>query len=153
MANNRFFYVTFIRAPQEKVWRALFEPEFTRLWWNETVQESDWKVGSEWKIRIPDGRIADTGEVLEFDPPRRLKVSWRNEFIPGMAEEGYSRCAIELETHGDVVRLALTHEIDLEDSKLIAGVSQGWPALMASLKSFLETGEPLEMTRKWPGGR
>ena len=152
MASDRYFYAIYIRAPQETVWRALMDPRFTRRFWQETVQESDWKVGSDWLLRIPDGRIGGAGKVLEFDPPRRLSVSWRNEFIPGLADEGYSRCTFELETQGDAVRLALTHEIDVEDSKFIAGVSGGWPVILSSLKSLLETGEPLESTRTWPKG-
>jgi uncharacterized protein YndB with AHSA1/START domain len=152
MATSRFFYVTYIRATPQKVWEALTQPEFTRRWWNETVQETDWKVGSDWKLMIPDGRVGDAGKILELDPPHRLVVTWRNEFIPTLSDEGHSRCTIELQPQKDAVKLTLTHEIDLPESKLIAGVSQGWPALLASLKSLLETGEPLEMTRKWPEG-
>ena len=100
---------------------------------------------------IPDGRVGDSGKVLEFDPPRRLSVSWRNEFIPGLRKEGHSRCTFELEAQGDLVRLAVIHEIDREDSKLIAGVSTGWPMILSSLKSLLETGDAFEATKKWPG--
>jgi len=112
MSHDRFIYVTYIRTTAPKLWEALIQPEFTRQYWSEVVQESDWAVGSDWKLMIPDGRVGDSGKVLEFDPPRRLSVSWRNEFIPGLHEEGYSRCTYELETHGDLVRLTLTHEID-----------------------------------------
>lgn len=152
MANDRFLYVIYIRAPQERVWRALVEPEFTRRYWQETVQESDWNVGSDWLLRIPDGRIGATGKLLEYDPPNRLSYTSRNEFMPGLAEEGYSRCTFELETQGGVVRLMLVHEIGMEGSKYIAGVSQGWPMILSSLKSMLETGEPFESTRAWPKG-
>jgi uncharacterized protein YndB with AHSA1/START domain len=152
MADNRFLYVIYIRAPQEKVWRALIEPEFTRVYWSQTHQESVWTVGSDWKLMIPDGRVGDTGQVLEFNPPNRLAVSWRNEFMPEIHAEGHSRCTFELETQGDAVRLTLTHEIDRENSKLIAGVSAGWPILLSSLKSLLETGDALEATKKWPEG-
>jgi uncharacterized protein YndB with AHSA1/START domain len=147
--HSRFLYVTYIRTTQEKLWEALIQPEFTRQYWSQVVQESDWKVGSDWKLMIPDGRVGDAGKVLEFDPPRRLSVSWRNEFLPGLREEGHSRCTYELETQGDLVRLTLTHEIDVDDSKLIAGVSTGWPMILSSLKSLLETGDA---TKKWPEG-
>lgn len=152
MGSGRYSYVIYIRAPQEKVWRALMEPEFTRQYWQETVQESDWTIGSDWLLRIPDGRVGGAGKVLEFDPPRRLCVSWRNEFIPGLADEGHTRCTYELETQGDAVRLTLTHESDVKGSKIIAGVSQGWPVILSSLKSLLETGAPLDSTRAWPKG-
>ncbi len=152
MAGSKFVYVTYIRTTREKLFDALRKPEFTRQWWNETVQESTWQKGASWINRIPDGRVADSGEVLEYDPPRRFVVSWRNEFLPGLREEGYSRCAFDLEPADDAVKLTVTHEIDLEKSRLIEGVSNGWPHLLASLKSLLETGEALNGTRHWPKG-
>jgi uncharacterized protein YndB with AHSA1/START domain len=152
MAESRFVYVTFIRTTTAKLWKALLDPEFTRQYWVETTQESEWKPGSSWQINIPDGRIADSGEVLEIEPEKRLVLKWRNEFIPEMHADGYSRMTYELEQQGDTVKLTLVHEIDKPDSKLIAGVSNGWPAILSSLKSLLETGEPLEVTRRWPKG-
>jgi uncharacterized protein YndB with AHSA1/START domain len=143
MAESRFVYVTFIRTTTEKLWKALLDPEFTRQYWVETWQESEWKPGSSWQITIPDGRVADSGEVLEIEPEKRLVLKWRNEFIPEMHADGYSRMTYELEQQGDAVKLTLVHEIDKPDSKLIAGVSNGWPAILSSLKSLLETGQPL----------
>jgi uncharacterized protein YndB with AHSA1/START domain len=152
MADSRFVYVTYIRTTPEKLWQALIEPEFTRQYWVETWQKSEWKPGASWHLMIPDGRIGDSGEILEIEPGRRLVLSWRNEFKPELREEGYSRLIYELEENGDTVKLTLIHEIDKPDSKLIDGVSNGWPAILASLKSLLETGEPLEQTRRWPKG-
>jgi uncharacterized protein YndB with AHSA1/START domain len=76
---------------------------------------------------IPDGRVGDGGEIPEIDPPRRLVLSWRNEFIPEMREEGFSRMTYELEQKADAVKLTVIHEMDRDDSKLIRGVSTGWP--------------------------
>ncbi len=151
-APSRFLYITYIRTTPEKLWAALIEPEFTRQYWAGTHQESGWKVGSDWKIMIPDGRVGDSGTILEFDPPRRLKMTWRNEFIPEMKAEGHSTCTYELELAGSAVKLTLTHEIDTPDSKLIGAVSEGWPHILASLKSLLETGESLIESRDWPEG-
>jgi uncharacterized protein YndB with AHSA1/START domain len=152
MADSRFVYVTYIRTTREKLWQALLDPEFTRRYWCETWQESDWKPGSSWRIITPDGRVADTGEILENDPPRRLVLSWRNELVPDAHAEGHSRLTYQLEQQGDSVKLTLTHEIDKPDSKLIEMTSTGWPMILASLKSLLETGESLEATRRWPKG-
>lgn len=152
MGNSRFVYVTYIRTTPEKLWRALIEPEFTRRFWAETWQECDWKPGASWRLMIPDGRVGDSGEVLEIEPQRRLVLSWRNEFKPELREEGYSRLTYELEQQGESVKLTVLHEIDRPDSKLIEVLSGGWPILLASLKSLLETGEPLEETRHWPEG-
>lgn len=99
---------------------------------------------------IPDDRVGDSGEVLEIEPPRRLVLSWRNEFVPELASEGPSRLTYELVSVGESVKLTMIHEMDRPDSKLVEALSQGWPHILASLKSLLETGESLVETRKWP---
>lgn len=151
-AESRFVYVIYIRTTPAKLWQALLDPEFTRQYWVETWQDCEWTKGATWKLMLPDGRVGDAGEVLEIEPERRLALSWRNEFIPDMREEGYSRMTYELEPQGDTVKLTVTHESDTSDSKLINSVANGWPNILSSLKSLLETGESLEATRKWPEG-
>lgn len=152
MPDSKFVYVTYIRTTPEKLWQALIDPEFTRQYWCETHQESEWKPGASWRIMIPDGRVGDSGEIVEIDPPKRLVVTWQNQFVPEMREEGYSRLTYELEPIGESVKLTLIHEMDRPESKLIDAVSTGWPHILASLKSLLETGEALAETRKWPEG-
>ncbi len=152
MAESTFVYVTYIRTTREKLWRALIEPEFTRKYWVETWQESEWKPGAAWRIMIPDGRLADSGEILDIEPHKRLVLKWRNEFKPELRDEGFSRLTYELEQVGESVKLTLIHESDKPGSKLIDAVSQGWPHILASLKSLLETGESLVETRRWPEG-
>lgn len=152
MTESRFVYVTYIRTTPEKLWNALIDPEFTRQYWSEVVQESEWKPGAPWRTMIPDGRVGDSGQVVEFDPPRKLVVTWRNEFKPELREEGYTQLTQELEQMGDMVKLTTTHSSAKPDSKVIDAVSGGWPMILASLKSLLETGESLMATRKWPEG-
>jgi uncharacterized protein YndB with AHSA1/START domain len=152
MASSRFVYVTYIRTTPEKLWHALIDPEFTRQYWCETYQESEWKPGASWRIMAPGGRIADSGEILEFDPQRKLVLTWQNQLFPEVQAEGHSRLTYEMEKVGESVKLTLIHEIDKPDSKLIESVSGGWPHILASLKSLLETGEPLDETRHWPEG-
>jgi uncharacterized protein YndB with AHSA1/START domain len=152
MASSRFVYVTYIRTTAEKLWKALTDPEFTRQCWSGTTQECDWKPGAAWKLIIPDGRIADSGEVLEIEPGRKLVLSWRNEFKPELKAEGFSRMTYEIEKQVESVKLTIIHEIDQPDSKFIEAVSSGWPWIISSIKSLLETGKPLEETRHWPEG-
>ncbi|WP_435018203.1 SRPBCC family protein [Tundrisphaera sp. TA3] len=152
MSESRFAYVTYIRTTPEKLWRALLEPEFTRQFWCETWQDSEWKPGASWRLMAPDGRMADEGEILEIEPGRRLVLTWRHQLSDEMREEGHSRMTCELEPVGESVKLSILHEIDRPGSKLIESVSEGWPHLLASLKSLLETGEPLAETRLWPEG-
>jgi uncharacterized protein YndB with AHSA1/START domain len=152
MAESEFVYVTYIRTTPEKLWRALLEPEFTRQYWMGTVQECEWKPGASWKIVFPDGRLADSGEVVEIDPPRKLVLKWKHELFPELTGEGFSRMTYTLEPQGDMVKLTLLHEMDKRESKFIKAVGGGWPIIIASLKSLLETGESLESTRSMPKG-
>lgn len=152
MSKSQFVYVIYIRTTPARLWQALTEPEFTRQFMSETWQDCDWTPGSSWKLMIPDGRVGDSGTVLEIEPERRLVLSWRNEFKPELRAEGYARLTYELEPQDDMVKLTVQHEIDRPDSKLIEAVSGGWPLILASVKTLLETGESLVATRKWPEG-
>jgi uncharacterized protein YndB with AHSA1/START domain len=152
MAKSEFVYVTFIRTTMEKLWNALREPEFTRQFWFDTVQECEWKKGSSWDIRFGNRRLADTGEVVEIEPPRKLVLKWSNELFPELKAEGYSRMTYELDEQGETVDLTLMHQMDVNESTFIEKVSGGWPIIIASLKSLLETGMPLRMTQQSPKG-
>ncbi len=152
MPKSRFVYVTYIRTTPEKLWHALLDPEFTRQYWSETWHDCEWKPGAAWRLMLPDGRVADSGEVLEIVPEKQLVWTWKNEFKPELREEGHSRMTYELEQIGDTMKLTVIHEMDKPESKFIEAVSNGWPAIMASLKSLLETGDSLEMTKRWPKG-
>ncbi len=140
MSTERFVYVTYIRTTPEALWAALTEPEFTRRYWSGYWPDTSWEVGSPWRLTGPEGKVADLGEVLEFDPPRRLAVSWLHQLREELKAEGASRASFDLEPHGDMVKLTVIHEIDKTGSKLIAAVSTGWPMILSSLKSLLETG-------------
>jgi uncharacterized protein YndB with AHSA1/START domain len=150
MAKEKFVYVTYIRTTIDKLWEALTTPEFTRAYWFGVTLESDWKEGSSWRLVRPDGEVADGGKVLAVEKPKRLVLSWRNEFRPELRAEGYARATFLLEAAGSAVKLVIEHEIEREGSKLIESVSNGWPKILASLKSLLETGSSFEETRRWP---
>src|ERR1700733_3291514 len=143
MAKSEFVYVTYIRTTPEKLWDALTEPEFTRQYWFGVWHDCSWEKGARWQLKRGDGSVADAGEVVEIDRPRRLVLSWRNEFRPELKAEGAGRATIELEPVGDAVKLTITHEIERDGSKLIEAVSGGWPKILSSLKSLLETGKPM----------
>ncbi len=145
---TRFVYVTYIRTTPEKLWAALTQPEFTRQYWFGVTMETDWKAGSDWTMKLEDGRVMDAGSIVESDPPRRLVIKWRNEWKPEFKAEGYSRCTMELEPSGDAVKLSVLHEMDVPNSGFInEGVSTGWPKILSNLKSLLETGSVM-MTEK-----
>ena len=149
MEKSTFVYVTIIRTTPEKLWAALTETGTPREFFWATAQEAEWKVGGIWKSVAPDGTLVDGGEVLEIDPPKRLVLKWRHEMRAEMKEEGYSRMTYELEPKGDAIKLTVLHEMDHGQSKFIEAVSGGWPTILSSLKSLLETGESLVETRSW----
>lgn len=143
MSEPSFVYVTYIRTTPEKVWEALTSPAFTEKFWYGRRIESDWKLGSSVASTFksePDF----SGEVLESEPPRRLVFTFRvADSRAAEHAEGYSRVAYDIERQGPVVRLCVTHDRFPDNSVVLRGVSRGWPAILSSLKSFLETGTPL----------
>ena len=147
MPQSTFVYVVYIRTTPDELWKTLVDSERHPIWWFGARVESAWKTGAPWKMTFSDGRMADSGEVLAFEPPRRLQLRWRNEWSPELKEEGYSVCTMELEPIERAVKLTVTHEIDRKESRFIGAVSQGWPRILSNLKSLLETGAPVDTTK------
>ena len=140
MTESRFLYITYIRAPAEKVWDALTDPAQNKVFWSGYHQETSWAVGADFAIVGPEGQAWDTGKVLAFDPPRRFSVTWVHQHDAAMKAEGESTCSFDLETLGEMTKLTVTHAMPVAASKLIGAVSTGWPMIMSSLKSLLEIG-------------
>jgi len=147
--SSRFVYVTYIRSTPRKVWDALLKPEFTRRYFFGVSLESDWRVGSPWRMRQLDGSVTDAGVVLEARPPKRLVLKWRNEF-PERKPEGYTTCTFEITKEKGLTRLSIVHEGKGANSKTIASVSEGWPRILSNLKTLFETGALLFPEPKQP---
>lgn len=136
-------YITYIRASPQRIWDALTRSEFTSQFLFGRTVESDWRQGSPWRMLQPDGSPDVSGEVLESDPPRRLKVSWRVEWA-GQLEPAI--VTYDIEQVGDVAKLTLTqHMPGAIPRKFVKAGQQGWAIIMSSLKSLLETGEAIVM--------
>jgi uncharacterized protein YndB with AHSA1/START domain len=143
MSGTKFVYVTYIRTTPEKLWEALTNPEFTRQYWFGVTQECEWKKGASWTLRMPEIGVADTGEVLEIERPRKIVLKWRNEFRPELKAVGYTQCTFEIEAADEVTKLTVIHEAPAGGEAMIEAVSQGWPMILSSLKTLLETGHGL----------
>jgi|SRR5918911_798375 uncharacterized protein YndB with AHSA1/START domain len=139
MSDSKFVYVTYIRTTPEKLWHALTAPEVIKQYRFGMIVESEWTAGSTWRM-YADGSLMDSGEILESVPPKRLVMSWLNEWKPEFKAEGNSRCVFEIEPTGASAKLTLTHSLDRADSEFIRAVADGWPMVMSNLKSLLETG-------------
>jgi uncharacterized protein YndB with AHSA1/START domain len=136
----KFVYVTYIASTPEKVFRALTSAEMSKQYWSGNFVESDWKVGSPFALRLPRHEKEDiTGEVLEFDPPRRLSYTFCTHH-GGMEGEGASRVLFEIEPYQDQVKLTVIHDGFEPGSKVFESISKGWPHVLSSLESYLESG-------------
>jgi uncharacterized protein YndB with AHSA1/START domain len=140
---EKYVYVTYIRTAPQKLWDALTQKEFQKKYWFDMYQDSEWKTGAKWSMNRANGEVTDAGEILEIDPPRRAVIRWRNEFRPELTAEGYSTCTYEIEKEGELCKLTVLHEIEATQSKFIEAVSGGWPKILSSLKTLLETGTAL----------
>ena len=142
MPKAKFTYETYIATTAETLWKALLDGEFTRQYW-QRENVSDWQEGSEWEHRRTDSThaVAILGEVVAAAAPNHLVITWADPRDKGKKER-YSRVTFDIETVGTMVRLTVTHE-DLEPD-MERRVSRGWPRVLSSLKSLLETGKPLD---------
>jgi uncharacterized protein YndB with AHSA1/START domain len=140
-----FVYVTYILSTQERVFEAITKPEFARAYWgHENV--SDWKVGSQWRhIRADEKRdVQLVGRVIESEPPKRLVISWANASQQDDPAKT-SRVTFDVEPQGEMVRLTVSHDELEAGGGMEKGIRRGWPLVLSSLKSFLETGRAIDI--------
>jgi uncharacterized protein YndB with AHSA1/START domain len=140
MKKQKFVYTTYIRSTPKKTWDAITKPEFTRQYWGEMANVSDWKEGAKWEHVTAANEVWIVGKVVESNPPKRLVVTWAD---PDNLKEK-SRVTFEIEPDRDMVCLVVTHDKLKPGSKMESGVSRGWPLVLSSLKTFLETGKGLD---------
>jgi len=143
MDKPQFVYVVYVATTMEKLWNALLDAQMTAKYWqHENV--SDWKPGSRWEHREAnkERKLKLLGKVVESSPPKRLVLTWADPADEGRPEK-HSRVTFELEPMRGVIRLTVTHDLLEPGSRMLEGISEGWPKVLSSLKSLLETGQPL----------
>jgi uncharacterized protein YndB with AHSA1/START domain len=163
-----FTYTNYIHAAPEQVWQGLTDPAMTKRYWRHHMAgpktfRSDWKKGSTWDLEHKKVGlvVSDPGQViLESDPCRRLSYTWHS-FTPqwaaevGMDEataeawraEPRSKVTFDMEDIGrGVTKLTVTHDGFSPGSRVQQAISEGWPAVLSSLKTLLETGTALPAT-------
>ncbi len=137
-------YTIYIASTPEKVWEALTSAELSRKYFFGNSVEVELKVGGAYIVRTPDGALHISGEVVECEPPRKLTVTFNVNWPELIEKLGPTLVTYEVGPVGDAVRLTMSeaHDRPLSDD-ILSGGRQGWPAILSSLKSLLETGKPL----------
>ena len=144
-------YTIYIASTPQQVWQALTSAEFSRKYFFGNAVEVDLRIGGSYVVRTPDGSLHISGEVIECVSPRKLTITF-NVNWPALIEKlGPTLVTYEIEPAGDVVRLTMTeaHDRPLSDD-ILSGGRMGWPAILSSLKSLLETGEALVIKMQPP---
>jgi uncharacterized protein YndB with AHSA1/START domain len=151
MDRPSFVYVIYIATTPEKLWNALIDGEMTKQYWGLTRNVSDWKAGSPWQHQDYDDPniVKITGTVIESAPPRRLVLTWAWP-SDAVDEAKHSRVTFDIEPFMEnTVRLTVTHSELEPDSKMLHGITQGWPGVLSGVKTLLETGKPMMTPRRW----
>jgi uncharacterized protein YndB with AHSA1/START domain len=147
MSKPQFVYSTFIKTTPEKLWDAITKPEFTRQYWGGMENHSaDWRQGSKWEHHNPADKadpIWIHGKVLESDRPKRLVLSWVDP--ENLSDE--SRVTFEIEPFDDLTQLTVVHGDFKPGSTMEPKITWGWPRVLSSLKSYLETGAGIDILK------
>jgi uncharacterized protein YndB with AHSA1/START domain len=150
LTNESTVYVIYIAAPPDTVWQALTTSEFTTRYFFGRSVESDWKEGSPWVLRMPDGRVDVKGIVREARRPNRLSVTWNVDWLEPKPPECFVTYDIE-DTGNGVTRLTMTEEHPVAIPRAwLEGGRKGWPMILSGLKSLVETGKPLGLPTPVP---
>ena len=142
MSANDYEYTIYIRTTPEALWAALTDNQSARAWWSDTRMVSDFRSGSPLAF-VRNGQEDVLGEIMEAEAPYRLAHTFRVARIGPMHDEGVSLVTFEVKENGPSVMLKVTQQGFPDNSAVRRGVSQGWPAILSSLKTMLEGGEPL----------
>ena len=146
MSKPQFVYTTLIRTTPEKLWDAITTPEFTRQYWGGLENHSDWKPGSKWEHRNPADKqdpVWVTGRVVESNRPKRLVITWADP--EDLTDE--SRVTFEIQQMENIIQLTVIHGDFKAGSSMAPKIEQGWPKVLSSLKSYLETGTGIDIMR------
>jgi len=137
----RTVYVTYIASTPEKVWQALTSSEFTRKYFWDRDIELEPKLGGVFALKLSDGKVNVSGKVIGYDPPRKLSVTWKVEWPEEFRKLPECVVTYEIAQAGEAVRLTMTesHSWNVPEA-ILSGGRTGWPAILSSLKSLLETG-------------
>ncbi|SDT68165.1 SRPBCC domain-containing protein [Actinoplanes derwentensis] len=165
MSDTQVFRI-WIKAPAEKIWTAITDPEWNAKYAYAAPQFYDLTKGGRYYSTANQGmkdyaaangfdmpEIILDGEVIEADPPRRLVQTWRMLMDPTTGAEPFTTLTYEIEEAGaGVQRVTITHDTPgaPATAAMVRGSAEagaegggGWAWVLSDLKSLLETGKIL----------
>lgn len=149
--NPSFVYATYIAASPEQVWKALTDGDFTTKYFFGRRFQGDLRKGGDWRLSMEDGKIDTKGEILEWDPPRKLALTWHVEHLEEFQKLPPTKVEFEIEPAGETSRLTMReYPDDAIPEKYLEGGRQGWPMVLSGLKTLLETGHELNVPMPEP---
>jgi uncharacterized protein YndB with AHSA1/START domain len=147
MQRPHHVFQVYIRTTPKQLWQAITDPDFTLRYFRQSRVESTWGPGDRMTYWIGDDLVVD-GNVLEAEPPKRLVTTWSFRRDPAMREDPPSRVTWEIEPLGETCKLTLVHDDFPSETATYRSVGNGWPLVLSSLKSLLETGEGLDLAQR-----
>lgn len=128
-----------IKAPRERVWRAITETEQIRQWWGHDYWEiTALKVGATIKFGDPDDLMHATVAVV--DPPREFSIRWPPQ-PQNYSTDFVTTYRLEEENGGTRVTVTETGVEALPDDirqERFDSTMRGYETVLASLKALLE---------------
>jgi uncharacterized protein YndB with AHSA1/START domain len=140
-------HVTFIKTTPERLWQALTDGAMTKKYYFGSTVKSDWRNGSTYAFTDSNGELEIEGEVVEADRPRKLITTFRGVWNDEVRKDKPTMATFEIEPMGDVCKLTVIHSGFEGETATYRQVTGGWPLIVASMKSLLETGEALSASQ------
>jgi uncharacterized protein YndB with AHSA1/START domain len=145
-------YEIYIGAPAEKVWKGLVDPDLTQQYVYGTRFDGKLQAGSPYAY-LADGSFGVVdGKILDVQPASRLAMTWCAHWDEASGHDRPSRVTYELSPAGpDTTKLRVVHDDFDSETATYKGSVEGWPLMMSSLKSLLESGKPLAINQSESG--
>ncbi len=136
-------YSIYVKAPPERIWRAIVDGDETVRYYYGTRVASDWTVGAPVVYTYPDGSVAADGEVLAIEPGTSVTLTFHAHWDPDIEAEGPVTMSWAVAAEGDLTRLTVTTADLRPGSRMDEEFRGGIAYIISGLKTFVETGAPL----------
>jgi len=139
MANNVATAEARIAAPAGQVWQALTDPESIREWMSGSDVRTTWNVGGPitWTGEYDGHAYQDKGQVIEFDPPRRLVVTHYSPLMGGDdVPENYHRVSYDLTEVDGATTITLRQDGN-DSAQQAEQFSANWQRMLDRLREIV----------------